>query len=134
MVLVGFHFTKLHVEKGQTPKGEIKSKAHAEITKVQEAKLMGTGAQKGIEFTFRFSLVYEPGVGNMEFTGAVVYMGTADKVKTILDKWNKEKKLTKDVVEEVYNLILHKCNVEALILGQTMALPAHIKLPRVSAK
>ncbi len=135
MTLIGFNFNKMLTEKKNKAVGKINVKNNVIITKIQEAKLnMGTSKQAGVEFTFQFTVDYEPDIAMIEIVGSVVYMGTVDKVKEILDQWTKEKKMPPDVVEEVYNFVLHKCNVQALILARDMQLPAHIQLPKVSAK
>lgn len=133
MALVGFHFKKMSAEKKKAATGKVNVKNNIVITKLQEAKLnMGASNQAGIEFSFDFNVNYEPDIGNIVLQGAVVYMGSQEKVKEVLAKWTKEKKLTPDIVEQVYNHILHKANVQALILGRDMQLPAHIQLPRVT--
>ncbi|MFH2020885.1 MAG: hypothetical protein ABIJ34_05695 [archaeon] len=60
-------------------------------------------------------------------------MNEEAKVKQILTKWNKEKKLSPEMMEEFYNHVLSKCNVEALILGRDIQLPMHIPLPKVTS-
>ena len=95
---------------------------------------MGGTSQKGIEFTFRFVVNFEPGVGTVDLEGKIVYMGTAAKVKESLDKWAKDKKLPADVLEEVYNNLLHRCNIEALLLSKEMQLPSHLPMPKVKQK
>ncbi len=134
MALVGFHFKKISAEKKKPATGKINVKNNIVITKLQEAKLnMGASKQAGIEFSFEFNAEYDPDIGSIKLEGAVVYMGTQDKVKEVLDKWKKDKKLTPDIVEQVYNHVLHKANVQALILGRDMQLPAHIQLPKVTS-
>ena len=135
MALIGFHFNKMCVEKTKPATGKISVKSNIVMTKVQEAKLnMGATKQTGVEFSFEFNVEYGPDIGKINLTGAVVYMGQEDLVKKILDTWTKEKKLVKDIIEELYNYLLHKCNVQALILAKDIGLPAHIRLPRVTAK
>ncbi len=134
MALVGFHFKKISAEKNKPATGKVNVKNNIIITKLQEAKLnMGATKQAGIEFSFDYNVDYEPKIGNIHLEGAVVYMGPQDKVKEVLTKWEKEKKLTPEIVEQVYNHILHKTNVQALILGRDMQLPAHIQLPKVTS-
>ena len=135
MTLIGFNFNKMLTEKKSKAVGKINVKNNVIITKIQEAKLnMGASKQAGVEFSFQFTVDYEPNIALIELSGSVVYMGSTDKVKEIISKWTKEKKMTPDVVEEVYNYVLHKCNVQALILARDMQLPAHIQLPKVTAK
>jgi hypothetical protein len=132
MALVGFHYTKMMIEKKKAAAGKINVSNNIVIADVKEAKLnMGDAKQKGVEFSFKFTTKYTPDVANIDLEGAVVFLGADTKVKEILDKWEKEKKITKEVLEEVYNHLLGKCNVEALILAKEMNLPPHIPLPKV---
>jgi hypothetical protein len=135
MALIGFHFKKMSAEKKKPATGQVNVKNNVSITKLQEAKLnMGNSKQEGIEFNFEFKVEYEPDIGNIFLEGAVVYMGEQEAVKKILASWKKDKKLSPEIVEEVYNHILHKANVQALFLGREMQLPTHIQLPRVTAQ
>jgi hypothetical protein len=135
MALLGFHFNRIIAEKTGAASGKIKVNNNIVITKVQEAKLnMGDTKQSAVEFTFQFMAKYMPDMGSITLDGAVVYTAPQEKVKEILTKWGKEKKLTPDVLEDVYNHVLAKCNVEALVLGRDMQLPPHIQLPKVVGK
>ena len=75
----------------------------------------------------------------MDMVGRVAHLefrlvnSDPEKMKEALAKWNKDKNLPKDVLEEAYNHILGKCNIEALVLGREMQLPAHIPLPKVKS-
>jgi hypothetical protein len=111
---------------------KLKINSNLNVDKVQKAKVnVGNSKQAGIEYSFRFRTNYEPGVGKIQMEGAVVYIGPADKVKKTLDMWKKDKKLPDDMVKEVYDYLLAKCNVQALVLGRDMGLPPQIKLPKV---
>lgn len=135
MTLVAFHFKKMLAEKKKNATGKISAKNNVAITDIKEAKLnMGKSSQAGAEVTFKFTVNYEPDLGGIELVGAVVYMGTIDVIKSVMDAWNKDKQVSNEVVEELYNHVLHKCNIQALIMARDMQLPAHIQLPRVKAK
>ena len=135
MTLVAFHFKKMLAEKKKNAAGKISAKNNVAITDIKEAKLnMGKSSQAGAEVTFQFTVNYEPDLGSIELVGAVVYMGTTEVIKAVMDAWEKDKQVSKDVVEELYNHVLHKCNIQALIMARDMQLPAHIQLPRVKAK
>ena len=135
MALLGFHFNKISAEKTGSSADKIKVDNNIIISKVQEAKLnLGDSKQSAVEFSFQFKAKFLPDFGSITLDGAVVYTGAQDKVKEILTKWTKEKKISADVLEEVYNHVLIKCNVEALVIGRDMQLPAHIQLPRVVGK
>ena len=132
MAIIGFHFKKLNAERKKSPIGKINVSSSLTITTVKEAKVnMGSDKQKGIEFSFNFKTVYQPDIASIDIDGAVVYLGSSEKVSTALQKWDKEKKLPKDVLESIYNAILPKCNVEVLLMAKEMQLPPHVPFRKV---
>ena len=64
--------------------------------------------------------------------GEILYMEPPEKIKEIVKSWKKDKKLPQPVMTSILNNILVKCNIEALILSQTVNLPPPIPLPKVS--
>jgi len=135
MALVGFHYDRMCVEKKKPATGKINVNNNLVIKDAKEAKLnMGASKQKGVEFSFHFKTKFDPGIAELDLEGAVVYMGAEDKIKEIVDMWSQDKKIPPMVMEEAYNFILAKCNIQAFILEKDMALPAHIPLPKVTSK
>ncbi len=136
MAIIGFHFTKMVAEKKKAAAGKIKVSNNVVLTSVKEAKInLGESKENGIDFKFHYSTKYEPDVASIDLEGGLVFLGKADKVKEVLSSWEKEKKLPPtDVLQEVYNYLLEKCSVQALILGKDMQLPPHVALPKVTKK
>ena len=133
MTVIGFHFTKMVAEKKKSTVGKINVSNNIILTSVKEAKInMGSSKQKGIEFSFEYTSKYEPEIASINLQGAVVFIGSDAKVKETLKKWEKDKVLLPDVLEEVYNNLLSKCHVQALILGRDMQLPPHLPMPKVT--
>jgi hypothetical protein len=133
MVMVGFNFTKLHVEKLSSPKGKIKISNNVTITNVLEKDLsLGKTKEDGVLFEFEFSSKFNPGIGDIILGGEILYMEPPEKVQEIMKSWAKDKKLPQDFMTNILNNILVKCNIEALILSQTVNLPPPIPLPKVS--
>ena len=58
-------------------------------------------------------------------------MDKDDKVKEILKSWKKDNKVDKDILGPIYNTILSKCNVQAIVLSRDIQLPPPIPLPKV---
>ena len=54
-----------------------------------------------------------------------------EKIKEYLSSWEKDKSIPTDIMSQILNTILFKCNVKALNLSQEVNLPPHIQLPRV---
>jgi len=132
MVIIGFNYTKINVEKKGIPKGDIKINNNVSIKDVEEKKLpFGKSPQDGLRFVFEFVTAYEPSVGVIGLYGDVIYIDEPKKVKEIAESWKKEKKVPKEIMAEVLNSVVQKCNIQALILSQDIGLPPPLQLPRV---
>lgn len=135
MSVIGFHYNKMSVDKKKAAKGKVNVSNNLVLTTVKEAKInLGNNKQKAIEFSFHFNTKYDPEIASIDLEGAVVFIGSSEKVKETLTQWDKEKKLPPDVLKEVYNHILAKTNVQTLLLCKEMQLPPHIPMPKVSEK
>ena len=132
-MIVGFGFTKLSAEKGEPAKGKIDINNNVSIKDIQEDNFsLGRDKQQNvIRFMFEFPSKYEPNVGAILFEGELLYMEEPKKAKELLNSWKKDKKLPKELMGDLLNTILTKCNVQALILSQQVNLPPPIPLPKV---
>jgi hypothetical protein len=134
MAIAAFHYTKITAEKNNAPQKKINVSNKTILTGVKEAKLsIGKEKQKAIEFSFDYGATYEPDAGSILIQGALLYVASDEKVKETMDLWKKEKKLPPDVLQDVYNPILERCSIEALMLARDMLLPPHIPLPKMTA-
>ena len=132
MTIVGFNFTKIEGEKKDMIKGKININNNVHINKVEEKDLaLGNQKQKVLSFNFEFIAKYDPNIGSIKLTGNVLYMEDSKKVKDILDGWKKDKKLPKEVMPNILNTVLNKCNIQALILSEQINLPPPIPLPKL---
>jgi hypothetical protein len=134
MAVIGFHYTKMLAEKKKSISGKVNVNSNIVVTNIKEAKITGDTKQKGAEFSFKFETKYDPAIGTIELEGALVYLGEGDKVKDILEHWSTDKKLAPEIIEEVYNYVLARCNIETLMLGKDMQLPPHIPLPKITGE
>ncbi|MBD3203559.1 hypothetical protein GF327_04645 [Candidatus Woesearchaeota archaeon] len=132
MTIVGFNFTKMLIEKKKTATGKIDIANNVSIKEVKEAKLnLGNSKKPGLEFQFLFTSNYKEDIGKIELYGKVIYMDKEDNIKKILETWKKEKKVQKELLGSLYNSILSKCNVQAIILSRDIQLPPPIPLPKI---
>ena len=132
MTIVGFNFTKIDAEKKEVVKGKININNNVSINEVKEKDFsLGNQKQKVLNFTFEFISKYNPDIGSIRLIGEVLFMDDSKNVKEILDGWKKDKRLPKEIMTNVLNTILGKCNVEALILSERINLPPPIPLPKV---
>lgn len=134
MAVIGFSFTKMLVEKKSPVKGKISINNNVGITGVEETKLDINTDKKSLRLTFEFTSSYEPAVAQILLQGEVIYLIDKNKAEATVANWKKNKKLDKEVMSQVLNNVLAKCNVEALILSKDMNLPPPMPLPKVGIK
>lgn len=135
MTVVGFSFSKILVEKKKHIRGKLEIANNVAIKDVKEIPLsVGNVKQSGLSFTFEFTSKYKPGIGSILLEGHVLYMGDKEKNEKILKDWKKNKRIPADVVTQVINTVLTRCNVEAILLSREIALPPPVKLPSIEKK
>ncbi|TAL54304.1 MAG: hypothetical protein EPN86_03970 [Nanoarchaeota archaeon] len=133
MGIIGFNFLKMNAERLNPPAGKIQISNNASIKEVTEAEFnFGKSKQPGVRFTFQFTSQYAPQIANIELTGEVLYTAEQKKCKEVVSSWKKKAKLPPDVITDVLNTIMTKCNVEALLMSRELNLPPPIQLPRIS--
>lgn len=135
MPIVGFNFEKVHVEKKNVINNKIQIKSNISITSLKEEKLP-TGKTKadGLRFEFDFNIDYEPKIGNINLKGHIFYMDDPKILKDILKQWNKDKKLSPELMATIINTILLKSTIRSFSLAQEVNLPPHIRLPQITNK
>jgi len=131
MAILNFGFTKILVEKKGKISKQINIKSGMNIVNVAESKMIDATKQKAFLIKFAFETKYEPDMGIINLEGELLYLATVEVAKTISDAWNKNKSLPKDIALNVFNKILHNCNVEALLLSREINLPSPIQLPKI---
>ena len=131
-MIVGFGFTKLSAQKNSAATGNIYINNNVSVKDAKEDSFsMGKDKQSIIKFIFEFTSKYEPSIGTILFEGEVLYLDEPKKIKEILAAWKKDKKISGEIMANLLNTILTKCNVQALILSQEINLPPPIPMPKV---
>ena len=130
MPIAGLQFTKISAERKNPAKGTINVNHNAAIIdmKRQPSKIAD---QEAVKATFEFVTKIEPGVGTIHLAGEMVVLEKPSVVDRILKEWEKNRQFPQDMMEDVMNHLLTKCNIEALILGKEIGLPPTIQLPKV---
>lgn len=134
MTVIGFSFNKILIEKKNPVKGKVNINNNVGIKNLEETKLNINTTKKALKMEFEFTSKYEPNIGDILLEGDVVYLIDKDKAEEVIKNWKKNKKLEKDIMTDVLNNVLAKCNIEALILSKDMNLPPPIPLPKVGDK
>lgn len=132
MTIVGFNFNKISAERTGNS-DNVRVESNVGIVNVVESKI--PDPKKAIlKFEFVFSSKFEPGIGNIELKGELIEMFDKELANRILEGWNKNNVLHKDVAPRVLNAILARSNVEAIIMSKELGLPSPIQLPKVEIK
>jgi len=131
MTVIGFSFTKMIVEKTNPVKGKVSINNNVGIKNVEETKLNINSDRKALKLDFEFSSTYEPNIGKIHLEGEVIYLTDKNRAEEAIKGWKKNKKIEKEMMTNVLNNVLAKCNIQALFLSDKMNLPPPIPLPKV---
>lgn len=134
-MIVNFLLEKINVEKKKDVIGNVEVKNNTKITNITEQTIDALGnKQSALNVQFSFTLNYEPNLANIIIEGRVIDVPSEKDKKSILDAWKKESKIDPKYSSAWMNLILARCNVKALSLGNEVNLPPHIPFPRLAKK
>jgi len=128
MPIVGFNITSINAKNNEKPvTGEIGINSTPKIISV-EKKDLGV-VKDAVAVRFSFGIVYEPKVGEINYTGEILYQSVDSK--KILKKWKDEKKLDDDIAVEILNSIFRRCLARATLMSEELRLPPPIRFPVV---
>ena len=130
MPIVGFSFTKIEVEKKPLVSQQVNIKNDLQLGNVELAKKNDYTTTDIVRFNFTFEVIYGE-IGNINLTGYLVYSDDPEKLKRLVEIWEKEKRIPAILVQQVLNAMLVKCNIKALELAQDVGLPPHFELPKL---
>jgi hypothetical protein len=131
-MIVGFHFTKLHIEQHSPLKGKVSVNNNIDISQLTEHDYSLKNKQKTLNFHFVFTVDYQTNIGQIALEGDVTYLADEQRVKQILQQWKSKKKIPPEESTLILNAALTRCNIKALELSQELNLPPHLPLPKVN--
>ena len=131
MSIIAFNFTKINAERKGVPGRASGIKANTGIKNVEETPI---GSQKALKFTFAHIISYAPQLATIVLEGEVLVLSNDKEVKETLAEYKKNKTFNRSLTEKVYNAILSRANIEALLLSKELNLPAPFRLPHIAAK
>ncbi|MFH1210300.1 MAG: hypothetical protein V1645_00105 [archaeon] len=136
MSMVGFNFDKILIERLNPVGGQVKVKPDISIVglKKQELSLSSKKKEELLKFDFKFSVRYDPDIGNILIEGHMLLLEDPSDMKKILDSWKKNKEIPQQFMVYVLNNALLRCNIKALGLVQDVGLPPYLRLPTISPK
>lgn len=130
MAIVGFNFTKLNIENKGVFKANEKVSSDLKLVDILPEKTAVEESKDLVKFMFEFSIDYA-GSGYAVLAGDVVYLDEPERIKEILKTWAEQHAVKAELLQQILNTVLFKCNIKALTMSQDVGLPPHFKLPRV---
>lgn len=135
MAIVSMNFTKLLAERKTDAREKVNISNNVSVTNVEETELPLAGqSQKTLKISFSFVTSYEPSLGAIELEGNLLYIGEAKEMKEIAKNWEKDKRLSAEMMKQVISAVLNKCNIQALVMSKDVNLPPPIPLPKVNVR
>ncbi|MFH1972805.1 MAG: hypothetical protein ABIJ18_04990 [archaeon] len=133
MPVIGFNFDKFHVEKKKQLEAPIKVDSSMKIVDIKKEGLrMGEeDTEKILKVDYEFGIKYDPKQAEILIEGHLLYHEDEKKLDKILSEWKKTKKFDAEMTQLIMNNILLRCNIKALLLGQEIGLPPHIRMPMI---
>jgi hypothetical protein len=134
MKILGFNFTKIHIEKKKDFFKELKINSEVNVSDIKEVKqdiLKSKGELLGIKF--RYGMDYSPDIAKIEIEGDILASVELKIAKEVLKKW-KNKETPDEFKIPLFNLIFKKAGLKALELEDEMNLPLHIQMPTIRKK
>jgi hypothetical protein len=129
MRIIGFHFTKVSIERLKESKESLKISTEIDVPEIKQIKTDVLKTKEGIlESKFTYKVKYDPDFAELEFKGLVLIAVDSKTAKEVLKGW-KNKKMPEDFRMLLFNFILRKANLKALELEDELNLPPHIPLP-----
>jgi hypothetical protein len=128
MSIVAFNFTRIAGERTAARVGKYSIRNETNIVDVKEVPL---GKQKALLFVFKNNIAYEPGVGKIELSGDIVILAPDADITKNVELFAKTKRVETRYTELVYNTVLARSTVQALIIARDVGLPAPVAMPRV---
>jgi hypothetical protein len=133
-MIVGMNINsiKAEVNREKIPEGSINVGSTPKIENVTKKDIDILGLKNVLFINFSFDIKYEPGIGNIDFKGDVLYQGK--DAEKMLKKWEKEKKLEDSASVEILNAIFRKCLTKAVDIAVELSLPPPVAFPVVKPK
>ena len=132
MPIIGFNYDKILVERKGTIKRPLNIHTDVSIKDVEEEKIPLGKTEDILKFNFEFNVKYDE-LGQLVFNGHVLYLEDPKKTAEIMKEWKKTKQIETNLMSELINTILQRCNIKALTVSQDVNLPPHLKLPKLVA-
>ena len=133
-MIVSVNFKKLCVERYKDKSEKLNINNNIKISGLEEAKIKLKPSDSAVKINFEFTSNYEPGVAKITIIGEAMEVSQKKEISKLMKEWSKNKKIPEEVLTRVMNLLLSKCNIEAIILSKEANLPPPLPMPRVGKR
>lgn len=130
MPIVGFNFLKMSAERNTSASIQEKLNINNDIS-IKEVEEANLGKNKAVKMTYFFRSNYNPDLGKIELEGDVFFTEKDKVIKEIMDSWEKNKKLPENIMMDILDFLLMKCNTQSVIISKDLNLPPPIPFPKV---
>ncbi len=130
MPIVGYNISSITAEKSAVRTGRIDINSRPNITSVTKRNM--PDKKTVIVIGFEFLTTYNPDIGRIRIVGEILY--ATQRLKGILNTWEKEGKILEEVDVEIKNFLFRKCLTVGLILSENLQLPPPIMFPTLIPK
>ena len=129
MRVVGFNFTKISIEKLKEITEIPKIKTEINIPEIKGIKsTILKSKDEIIEAKFEYIVNYEPELAKVNIEGRALLSIDPKIARDILKQW-KKKKMPEEFRMLLFNVIMRKSALKALLLEDELNLPLHTPLP-----
>ncbi len=138
MQIIGFNYTKISSQKSEDFTAGKAPTMNLEFLDITEEKSTPFADKKAIIVKFQYVLDYvrtekkkEVSQADITIEGNIILAADKTEVDKILKEW-KKKKLDNRFKIFIFNFILKKCSVKAIIFQEEIGLPHHIPMPQLN--
>jgi endonuclease V-like protein UPF0215 family len=129
MRVVGFNFTKISIEKLKEITEIPKIKTEINIPEIKGIKsTILKSKDEIIEAKFEYIVNYEPELAKVNIEGRALLSIDPKIARDILKQW-KKKKMPEEFRMLLFNVVMRKSALKALLLEDELNLPLHTPLP-----
>lgn len=131
MKILGFNFVKISGERPAKLGKTEKITTNVEFLDLEKENVSFFKMSDALKISFKYKVTYEPKQAELLCEGFILIGLDEDGVKEALKNW-KKKQIADEMKVPLLNVVMHKCNIKLLALEDELALPLHIKFPKVS--
>jgi len=137
MQIIGFNFNKISgIKEEELPQG-ISTNMNVEFLDILKADQSFINNKETLSVKFRYNLDYnkeekkKPKThANITLGGTVILGAEKEESKELIQEW-KKKKVADQFKIFIFNFILRKCSIKAILLQDELNLPSHIPIPQI---